>query len=292
MKCYHCGSNEHSKVDGKIRDWNPQTNNISIVKCKMCGLISLNDTSHIDDLFYENSNMLQAPLGEQVDYKSWSRESEADNERRLRDFEKDIINKDILDFGCGTGGFIKKARKFASSVSAIEVDKGPREILESIEGLKVYSSLEEIEEGKKYDVIFLFHVLEHIKDPEKLLRSLAHRLAKGGKMIIEVPNADDALITLYDCESYKNFYYWKCHLFYYTSKTLQDICLKSDLSVEYIKQIQRYPISNHLMWIKDGKPGGHHVLNYLDSDILCKEYESRLASIGKCDTLIARIKNA
>ena len=117
-------------------------------------------------------------------------------------------------------------------------------------------------------------------------------MTKDGKIIIEVPNADDALLTLYDCESYKNFYYWKCHLFYYTAKTLQDVCLKSDLSIDYVKQVQRYPISNHLAWIRYGKPGGHHILNYLDSDILSKEYESRLASIGKCDTLIARVKNA
>ena len=155
----------------------------------------------------------------------------------------------------------------------------------------MYSSLNQIDENQKYDVIFLFHVLEHIKDPEKLLRSLGRFLSDEGKIIIEVPNADDALLTLYDCESYKNFYYWKCHLFYYTTKTLKDVCLKAGFAVEYVKQIQRYPISNHLVWIKDGEPGGHHVLNYLDSDILNREYESRLASIGKCDTLIARIEN-
>tara|TARA_R100000664_G_C2757828_1_gene146268 strand:- start:3668 stop:4543 length:876 start_codon:yes stop_codon:yes gene_type:complete len=291
MKCYYCGSNEHSKVDGKIRD-RDQQDNISIVKCKSCGLISLDDTNHIHDTFYENSNMLEGKAFLGTGYKAWAKINETDNNRRLAAFEKDIINKDILDFGCGTGDFLKKARKYASSVSAVEVDEGLKENLESIENLTLYTSLEEIEKDKKYDVIFLFHVLEHIKDPEKLLRSLARRLTKDGKIIIEVPNADDALLTLYDCESYKNFYYWKCHLFYYTAKTLQDVCLKSDLSIDYVKQVQRYPISNHLAWIRYGKPGGHHILNYLDSDILSKEYESRLASIGKCDTLIARVKNA
>ena len=143
------------------------------------------------------------------------------------------------------------------------------------------------------ETICFYEGERHYPDAVPNMENIAkiNKLYDEGKIIIEVPNADDALLTLYDCESYKNFYYWKCHLFYYTAKTLKDICLKADFAVEYIKQIQRYPISNHLVWIKDGKPGGHHVLNYLDSDILNREYESRLASIGKCDTLIARIKN-
>ena len=46
-------------------------------------------------------------------------------------------------------------------------------------------------------------------------------LSDNGQIIVEVPNADDALLTLYECEPFSHFTYWSCHLFLYTAKTLQ-----------------------------------------------------------------------
>ena len=274
MKCYLCESSEFLKVDGTIRD-DP---NLSAIKCCSCGLITLNNFAHINQSFYKDSKMMENTF--KKDYSAWSKTNMEDKKRRIESFKGEITNKNVLDFGCGTGDFLKHAREYASSISAVEVDAGLRDRLSSIKGLTLFSSLGEINKKQKFDVIFLFHVLEHIAEPISLLKTLGNHLSEDGKIIIEVPNADDALLSLYNCDEYKNFYYWKCHLFYYTSASLQKVCEKSGFSLDYIKQIQRYPLSNHLMWLKEGRPGGHYIFNYLDSDILRKEYESRLASLG------------
>ena len=114
-------------------------------------------------------------------------------------------------------------------------------------------------------------------------------LADGGQIIVEAPNADDALLTLYNNEPFSNFTYWSCHLFLFTSKTLEMLFSQINLKVNYIKQIQRYPLSNHLHWLANGKPGGHSKWHFLDSPDLRHAYEKQLAAIGKCDTILASV---
>ena len=145
------------------------------------------------------------------------------------------------------------------------------------------------ERGGDYDTITMFHVLEHIPDPKLILGELSEMLADNGQIIVEVPNADDALLALYKSEPFSCFTYWSCHLFLYTAKTLQMLFDQMDLKVNYIKQIQRYPPSNHLYWLANGKPSGHQKWHFLDSPELHDTYEKQLAAIGKCDTIIASL---
>ena len=135
----------------------------------------------------------------------------------------------------------------------------------------------------------MFHVLEHILDPKAILSELTEMLADGGQIIVEVPNADDALLTLYQCEPFSNFTYWSCHLFLFTAKTLKMLFSQVNLKVNYIKQIQRYSLSNHLYWLANGKPGGHQKWRFLNSPELHAAYEKQLTAIGKCDTLLASV---
>jgi hypothetical protein len=119
-----------------------------------------------------------------------------------------------------------------------------------------------------------------------MLKKLSRLLTEGGEIIIEVPHADDALLSLYECEAFSHFTYWGCHLFLFTAKTLAMLANQVDMKINYIKQVQRYPLSNHLYWLAKGKPGGHKLWHFLDSPGCQTAYEKMLASIGKCDTLI------
>ncbi len=127
-------------------------------------------------------------------------------------------------------------------------------------------------------------MLEHIPDPKSILGELSEMLAGGGQIIVEVPNANDSLLTLYNNSPFSHFTYWSCHLFLYTAKTLQMVFDQLKLKVNYIKQFQRYPLSNHLYWLANGRSGGHQKWLFLDSNELNAAYEKQLAAIGKCDT--------
>jgi len=136
----------------------------------------------------------------------------------------------------------------------------------------------------------MFHVLEHINDPLKLLDKIKSKISDGGRVIIETPNSDDALLTLYGSDSFSNFTYWSPHLFLYNVRTLSDLMKTAGYKINYIKQFQRYSLSNHLYWLSNNKPGGHQEWSFLDSEELYGAYSSALGKINRCDTIIGSFK--
>ena len=119
---------------------------------------------------------------------------------------------------------------------------------------------------------------------------MASHLNSNGRIIIEVPNSEDALLTLYDSDAFQRFTYWSQHLFLFSDVTLNKLAKQAGLRVISIKQVQRYPISNHLYWLSRNKASGHEKWSFLDNKLLSEAYESSLAAIGKCDTIIAYLE--
>lgn len=252
---------------------------IKVLECEDCGLVFLSSFDHISDRFYEESGMINGI----VDIKKYRQNSYKDDSRRATSLRDKLVGKKVLDFGCGSGGFLHLIKNFTDVAVGVELDKHINKIINE-DGIKCFSNIGEIE--GTYDVITLFHVVEHLTNPIEVLDNLKKYLNPNGIVIIEVPNADDALLTLYNCKAFADFTYWSCHAYLYNSYTLKKIVEKAGYQVKLIKQIQRYPLSNHLYWLSQGKPGGHNHLGLLDNIILEQEYEKMLAAIGKCDTIM------
>lgn len=274
--CYLCGKSELRTRDGKVRD-NPD---LQIMECMSCGLVFLSSFEHIGQDFYEQARMHE----DLPDINVWLDESAGDDNRRFFFLKPLLGNKSILDFGCGPGGFLTRARTLASRVSGVELENRLKPFFLE-KDLEVFSDIDEI--AGCFDVITLFHVLEHIKDPIALLGKLSEKLCRKGSIIVEVPSADDALLKLYASVPFSQFTYWSCHLFLFTNSTLVSVAEKAGLKVNYVKQVQRYPLSNHLYWLAKGKPGGHKIWSFIDSEELGKSYEKQLASLNLCDTIMA-----
>lgn len=115
-------------------------------------------------------------------------------------------------------------------------------------------------------------------------------LKDNGRLVIEVPSSDDVLLTLYKCASFQKFTYWSQHLYLFNPRTLSELAKQAGARIIAIKQFQRYPLSNHLYWLSNAKPGGHEQWSFLDTDALHEAYSNVLASLGKCDTIIAYLE--
>lgn len=282
MSCYLCKSDKFSKRTGSVRD-NPD---IDILECSDCGLVYLSSLDHIQDGHYEESGMHNDEL---PDIDNWLQETEFDDKRRYDFVKEKIVNKNVLDFGCGVGGFLGMAKQSASNVSGVELERALQSSFQERK-LNVFSNLKEAqEESEKYDIITAFHVVEHLQNPKEILKDLSQLLKENGEMILEVPNSDDALLTLYESKDFQNFTYWSQHLFLFNTKTMAELIEQTGLKLNWIKHIQRYPLSNHLYWLSKGNPGGQKDWSFLDNDKLAVEYEKQLASIGKTDTLLASL---
>lgn len=92
----------------------------------------------------------------------------------------------LLDIGCGTGAFMDFMKKKGFEVLGVESNKKARNIC--IENkLQVYAT----EEGlvsNSFDMISLWHVLEHLPEPEEKLVAYRDSLKPGGLLVIAVPN--------------------------------------------------------------------------------------------------------
>lgn len=256
---------------------------MQIIECDNCGLVSLSQTDHIPPGFYENSGMHG---GDITPIDAWLKETEWDDERRFEMIKTMLPNKRLLDFGCGAAGFLQKAQSLAASVTGIELEARVREYWAG--RINIAPSVEAA--GGGYDIVTAFHVVEHLSDPRTMLKSLARLLHPNGRMIVEVPSAEDVLLTLYDCEAFQRFTYWSQHLFLFNAGTLETLSHQAGLRIVAIQHYQRYPLSNHLYWLSKGKPGGHQQWSFLDTPEMARVYANTLAASGKTDTLIAYLE--
>ncbi|TGM82281.1 class I SAM-dependent methyltransferase [Leptospira mtsangambouensis] len=282
MNCYLCNANTLLDRPGKVRD----NLSLQIKECQSCGLVFLSSFDHIHEEHYQESGMHGGSLPE---ISEWLNETEKDDDRRFQFLKEKMSNRSVLDFGCGVGGFLIKAKQVAKVAEGIELETRLQGHFNQ-NGITVFSSLDEIaKSGKKYDLITAFHVVEHLSDPISIINELSKFLSKTGELIIEVPSANDALLTLYENKAFSEFTYWSQHLFLFNAETFGSLIKKTNLQLNWIKHIQRYPLSNHLYWLAKGKPGGHKFWNHLNSDILDQTYESVLAASGLTDTIIASV---
>ena len=278
--CYLCGHEAFDTLPGKVRDM-PE---LGILKCRACGLVCLESFEHIAPDYYSSAYTEQNHPDQ--DWQHHLNERLRDDARRAEQLLPLVANRRYLDVGCGGGGVLLKLRKHCASAAGVEPQVVWNQHLQNA-GITVHAELDELA-PRSQDVISLFHVLEHVPDPIPFLRALRDKLDHNGALVIEVPNADDALLGLYRSQAFSEFTYWSPHLFLYNPATLRRLLAKAGISGEVaIVQTQRYPLSNHLMWLAQGKPGGHQTWSFLDTPELNAAYGARLAALGACDTLIA-----
>ncbi len=207
-----------------------------------------------------------------------------DDIRRFELYKDLISNSEILDFGCGRGGFIKLTQEISKKSVGLELNKINSKYINDI-GIQCVNHLSELK-GKKFDVITLNHVFEHLNDPVNILKEVQKYLKNDGVIIIEVPHARDLLLETFDLESFKNFTFWSEHLILHTKESLESFTKHSGLQVRKIEGFQRYSIANHFNWLLKGQPSGHEIYKHLNNKVFNEQYESLLDGIDQTDTLI------
>ena len=108
-------------------------------------------------------------------------------------------DKSILDIGAGTGDFLSFIQSEFRSVTGIEPNQKARELAQE-KGIFLEQDLKDVK-GKLFDVITMWHVLEHVPNLEETIRDVESLLKPNGILIIAVPN-----FYSFDAAYYKNFW--------------------------------------------------------------------------------------
>ncbi len=232
------------------------------VECHSCGHVQIAPMPTIeeDEEFYQSNEMNRRLISKDIledkqmmlKYEIWA------------DIQRDIIinkfphkNLKILEIGSGYGWFVEKMRKAGYDTDGIELSKEKREMAESFLNVELfsYNLLEKELPNKmiqKYDLICMFHVLEHILNPHIFIKKALEALKHNGTLFIIVPNFFDHLKQY--SENYNNFSYFRSHLSYFKPTTLENLLGLCGLKDITCKGTQLYSLENAIHWLRNGTP--------------------------------------
>ena len=205
IPCYHCGENASSPFIDAEEDLTGKPGLFKFVTCKGCGLVYQNPrinvatiTSYYDDEYIahrKRSNWgVLTPLYEWVMDKH-----DRDKEKIVRRYLELSRECVALDVGCAVGTFLHKLRSVCGCTT-VGVDFKDLAAHPLMERTEFHCGLfYEVDVGReRFDLVTMWHFLEHDYDPPQSLRKAHAVLKPEGRLIIEVPRLDSTTFKLFN----------------------------------------------------------------------------------------------
>ena len=137
----------------------------------------------------------------------------------------------LLDIGAGTGDFLNHAKNSGWNCVGIEPNEKAKNIAIA-KGVQFVATLDGLDDHS-FDVITMWHVLEHVPDLEVQIKTLKRLLKPNGTIFIAVPN-----FKSFDAKHYKSF--WAAydvprHLWHFSKISIQKLFNKENLKLKKVK---------------------------------------------------------
>lgn len=202
----------------------------TLVQCRKCGFVYLNPRpdSQLIGKYYEDEQYQPHRLHEQSLLDRMYKFVRIWNNRYKRYLIEANIRKGVLlDFGCGGGEFAAQMSRAGWQVSGVEPAPGPRQ--HAVEqGLSVKANIDEV--TQKFDVITLWHVLEHIHQARELIGKLQERLTDSGILLLALPNLKSS-----DARAYQSnwvAYDAPRHLYHFSPVDVKRLCAQYNFQIK------------------------------------------------------------
>lgn len=208
----------------------------SLFKCNSCGLISTfpaPDENHIAS-YYKSEKYISHSSKPATFFEFIYQGVRHFTLNKKADLTKKYAHgKKLLDIGCATGEYLQTCRKKGFDVFGVEPNQKAREtafanhglIIEDLDGLNTFKPA-------TFDVISMWHVLEHVHDINERMVQLNRLMTEDGVAIIALPNSES-----YDAGYYKEL--WAAydvprHLFHFSKKSFTTLAEKHGFKVRKI----------------------------------------------------------
>ncbi len=245
--CPICGSKKLNPVH-ECKDYFALGDCFMIKECESCGFrftdeapsedeigiyykaedyVSHSDTQKgiVNKLYHFARNMMLRKKGNMVDDIYNYNHKEGSDQK-----------KHILDIGAGTGYFLNEMNERGWLVEGAEKSDDARVFADKHFKIELARSIADYmgtpSNMKKYDIITLWHVLEHLENLNGSLNDIRSLLKDNGNLILALPNC-----ASYDARKYKE--YWAAydvprHLWHFTPETVSMVASKNGFEVERI----------------------------------------------------------
>lgn len=233
--CPVCGSEKFDLyISGK--DYFLTGESFKIVKCSGCGFRFTNPRPKAEELgkYYESSEYISHSDSRKGLFASiYQLVRKYTLGRKLAIISRYAKKGEILDIGCATGQFLHFMDQHGWKTTGIEPDEKTRARAINEYGLQVYPE-EKLNTftNSTFDVITMWHVLEHVSELNGRVKQLKNLLNPMGTLIIAVPNCDS-----YDAKKYNAFwagYDLPRHLYHFTKPDIKLLFDKYGFTVETI----------------------------------------------------------
>jgi len=204
VPCYLCGANDFEPFITAQDDYTGKPGRFSFVTCRRCGLHYQNPRLTIDEIkfFYDDeyiAHRKKSDWGVLTGFFNWA--------MSRHDRQKDAIvsrfvplgaRTEVLDVGCAVGTFLQHLRA-RYDVAATGVDFKDLSANPSLGGVDFRCGLfyEQDFGSKRFDLITMWHFLEHDYDPLRTLCTARDLLCEDGRLIVEVPRLDSMTFRLF-----------------------------------------------------------------------------------------------
>jgi SAM-dependent methyltransferase len=153
-------------------------------------------------------------------------------ERASRGARVEVTPRRVLDIGCGDGSFLLGAQSHGWRVAGTEI--GAAAEASRAAGLDVRASPRDFE--GKFDVVTMWHTLEHFTDPTAMLEAARDRIADDGRFIVAVPDAAGLQASLF-----RRFWFHldvPRHLFHFSRAALTSLLERAGFRVERFHHVE------------------------------------------------------
>ena len=156
------------------------------------------------------------------------------NKRKLLQSATNRTTGQLLEIGAGTGTFAAFMKRSGWQVIGLEPDPAARQIAKDVNGIALLDTSELFElPAEHFDVITMWHVLEHVHRLHDYMDQLKRLLKPGGVLLIAVPN-----YTSFDAQLYGRF--WAAydvprHLYHFSPASMRTLLKQHGLRLETIR---------------------------------------------------------
>ncbi len=227
QNCPVCGS-PHSTLKLKAKDYTVSNEMFHIVTCDSCQLIYTNPRPAANEAgpYYRASAYIShSDTNEGIVNKLYHAVRKFTLQSKTNWIESEKKGaKELLDIGCGNGHFLAAAKDKGWNITGLELDQETAARAAKLTGLPIAPSLKEIEPEKQFQVITLWHVLEHVYEIDAYFEFFKNRLAPNGKLLLALPNA-----ASFDANYFKE--HWAAydvprHIYHFTPATISALAAK------------------------------------------------------------------
>lgn len=218
----------------KVQDFTVSQEKFSIQECKNCGFKFTNprpDLTQIGEYYKAESYISHTNTSKGLIAKLYHSVRKYTLKGKLNLINSLIPQKGkLLDVGCGTGMFLNVCREDGWIVNGIEPDGGARQIAEEINKASIKTEILSSFKNETFDIITMWHVLEHVHLLNKTVDWLNERLSENGYLIIAVPNHESK-----DAEIYQEHwagYDVPRHLYHYSQKSIKQLFEQKGFSLK------------------------------------------------------------